>query len=69
MIKEDLQMLNGIMEPSMTLKFLNETYLSNITDELSTLIEKICDLQFKENVMHATKMGKSKQKGAVHAMG
>ncbi|XP_058843423.1 uncharacterized protein KIAA0825-like isoform X1 [Acipenser ruthenus] len=68
MIKEDLQMLNGIMEPSMTLKFLNETYLSNITDELSTLIEKICDLQFKENVMHATKMDKSKQKGAVHAM-
>ncbi|MGH0178551.1 UNVERIFIED_CONTAM: hypothetical protein FKN15_078015 [Acipenser sinensis] len=69
MIKEDLQTLNGIMEPSMTLKFLNETYLSNITDELSTQIEKICDLQFKENVMHAAKMSKSKQKGAVHAMG
>ncbi|XP_041111376.1 LOW QUALITY PROTEIN: uncharacterized protein KIAA0825-like [Polyodon spathula] len=49
MIKEDLQKLNGIMEPSMTLKFLNETYLSNVTDEFSILIEKICDLQFKEN--------------------
>uniref|UniRef100_H3B7S1 KIAA0825 n=1 Tax=Latimeria chalumnae TaxID=7897 RepID=H3B7S1_LATCH len=71
MIKEDLYTLSRITEPFSVLKFINETYLDKFAEELSILMERLCDLQLKENVLHANKTSKisSKQKGSVHALG
>ncbi|XP_060617770.2 uncharacterized protein KIAA0825 homolog [Anolis sagrei] len=68
MIKEDLCILNGIIEPSSTVKFINETYLDTITEEMTILLETLCELQFKENALHGAKSNKSskKHRGTAH---
>ncbi|XP_010169845.1 uncharacterized protein KIAA0825-like [Antrostomus carolinensis] len=72
MIKEDLCILNGtIIDPSSSLKFINETYLDTITEEITVLLERLCELQFKENAQHVVKANKisKKHRGTVHAVG
>ncbi|XP_051499460.1 uncharacterized protein KIAA0825 homolog isoform X2 [Apus apus] len=70
MIKEDLCILSGTIDPSSSLKFINETYLDTITEEMTVLLERLCELQFKENALHVVKANKisKKHRGAVHAM-
>ncbi|KAH0628084.1 hypothetical protein JD844_008802 [Phrynosoma platyrhinos] len=71
MIKEDLYILNGIIDPPSTVKFINETYLDTITEEMTILLETLCELQFKENALHGVKSSKSskKHRGIVHVGG
>ncbi|KAL9822346.1 uncharacterized protein KIAA0825 homolog isoform 8-T10 [Geothlypis trichas] len=71
MIKEDLYILSGTIGPSSSLKFINETYLDTITEEMTVLLERLCELQFKENALHIVKANKISKKhgGRVHAVG
>lgn len=71
MIKEDLYILSGTIGPSSSLKFINETYLDTITEEMTVLLERLCELQFKENALHIVKANKisKKHRGAVHTVG
>ncbi|XP_009992082.1 PREDICTED: uncharacterized protein KIAA0825 homolog [Chaetura pelagica] len=71
MIKEDLCLLSGTIDPSSSLKFINESYLDTITEEMTVLLERLCELQFKENALHVVKANKisKKHRGAVHVMG
>ncbi|XP_044301677.1 uncharacterized protein KIAA0825 homolog isoform X3 [Varanus komodoensis] len=62
MIKEDLYILSGIIDSPSTLKFINETYLDTITEEMTLLLETLCELQFKENALHGVKASKSLKK-------
>ncbi|XP_017662794.1 PREDICTED: uncharacterized protein KIAA0825 homolog isoform X6 [Lepidothrix coronata] len=70
MIKEDLYILSGTIDPSSSLKFINETYLDTITEEMTVLLERLCELQFKENALHIVKANKISKKcrGTVHAV-
>ncbi|XP_034628934.1 uncharacterized protein KIAA0825 homolog isoform X5 [Trachemys scripta elegans] len=70
MIKEDLYILSGTVDPSSTLMFINETYLDTITEEITVLLERLCELQFKENALHIIKTSKisKKHRGTVHAL-
>ncbi|XP_030914794.1 uncharacterized protein KIAA0825 homolog isoform X3 [Geospiza fortis] len=70
MIKEDLYILSGTIGPSSSLKFINETYLDTITEEMTVLLERLCELQFKENALHVVKANKISKKhgGRVHAV-
>ncbi|XP_057900238.1 uncharacterized protein KIAA0825 homolog isoform X2 [Melospiza georgiana] len=70
MIKEDLYILSGTIGPSSSLKFINETYLDTITEEMTVLLERLCELQFKENALHIVKANKISKKhgGRVHAV-
>uniref|UniRef100_A0A8C8VJB2 KIAA0825 n=1 Tax=Pelusios castaneus TaxID=367368 RepID=A0A8C8VJB2_9SAUR len=71
MIKEDLYILSGTIDPSSTLTFINETYLDTITEEITILLERLCELQFKENALHIIKTNKisKKHRGTVHVLG
>ncbi|XP_032848969.1 uncharacterized protein KIAA0825 homolog isoform X3 [Tyto alba] len=70
MIKEDLCILSGTIDPSSSLKFINETYLDTITEEMTVLLERLCELQFKENALHVVKANRisKKHRGTVHAV-
>ncbi|XP_057228852.1 uncharacterized protein KIAA0825 homolog isoform X3 [Malurus melanocephalus] len=70
MIKEDLYILSGTIGTSSSLKFINETYLDTITEEMTVLLERLCELQFKENALHIVKANKisKKHRGAVHTV-
>ncbi|KAM5299029.1 uncharacterized protein KIAA0825 homolog [Ctenodactylus gundi] len=70
MIKEDFNTTCEILAPSSTVKFIKETYLDTITEEMAKFLENFCELQFKENAVHMVKTSKSssKHRGAVHAL-
>ncbi|XP_071437745.1 uncharacterized protein KIAA0825 homolog isoform X2 [Pithys albifrons albifrons] len=68
MIKEDLYILSGTIDPSSSLKFINETYLDTITEEMTALLERLCELQFKENALHKANKVSKKHKGTIHAV-
>ncbi|XP_010635497.1 uncharacterized protein KIAA0825 homolog [Fukomys damarensis] len=70
MIKEDFSTLCEILAPSSTVKFIKETYLDTVTEEMGKFLENFCELQFKENAAHVVKTSKSssKHRGAVHAL-
>ncbi|XP_021235375.1 uncharacterized protein KIAA0825 homolog isoform X1 [Numida meleagris] len=69
-IKEDFYILSGTIDPSSSLKFINETYLDTITEEITVLLERLCELQFKENALHIVKANKisKKHRRTVHAV-
>ncbi|XP_031461144.1 uncharacterized protein KIAA0825 homolog [Phasianus colchicus] len=69
-IKEDFYILSGTVDPSSSLKFINETYLDTITEEITVLLERLCELQFKENALHIVKANKisKKHRRTVHAV-
>ncbi|XP_016082416.2 uncharacterized protein KIAA0825 homolog isoform X2 [Ornithorhynchus anatinus] len=66
MIKEDFYILCNIIEPSSTLKFINETYLDTIKEEMAVLLERLCELQFKDA---KTSRHSNKHKGSMQAVG
>ncbi|XP_025928419.1 uncharacterized protein KIAA0825 homolog [Apteryx rowi] len=68
MIEEDLYILSSAIDSSSSLKFINETYLNTITEEMTVLLES--ELQFKENALHIVKASKisKKHRGTVHAV-
>ncbi|XP_047412091.1 uncharacterized protein KIAA0825 homolog isoform X1 [Sciurus carolinensis] len=70
MIKEDFDTLYEILAPSSTVKFIKETYLDTVTEEVAKFLEKFCELRFKENTVRVVKTSKSssKHRGAVHAL-
>ncbi|XP_008050143.1 uncharacterized protein KIAA0825 homolog [Carlito syrichta] len=71
MTKEDFNILCEILAPSSTVKFIKETYLDTVTEEMATFLEIFCELQFKENAVGVVKTSKSssKHRRAVHALG
>ncbi|XP_012500205.1 PREDICTED: uncharacterized protein KIAA0825 homolog [Propithecus coquereli] len=70
MLKEDFNILCEILAPSSTVKFIKETYLDTVTEEMAKFLENFCELQFKENAVRVVKTSKSssKHRGAVHAL-
>ncbi|XP_053442517.1 uncharacterized protein KIAA0825 homolog isoform X2 [Nycticebus coucang] len=70
MLKEDFNILCEILAPSSTVKFIKETYLDTITEEMAKFLENFCELQFKANAVRVVKTSKSssKRRGAVHAL-
>uniref|UniRef100_A0A8D0BN44 KIAA0825 n=1 Tax=Salvator merianae TaxID=96440 RepID=A0A8D0BN44_SALMN len=68
MIKEDLYILSGINDPHSILKFISETYLDTVTEEVTLLLETLCELQFKENALLGVKASKTtkKHRGVTH---
>ncbi|XP_063151494.1 uncharacterized protein KIAA0825 homolog [Candoia aspera] len=68
MIKEDLCILSGITDSSSALKFINETYLATFTEEITILLDMLCELQFKEKALRAVKASKNskKSRGMIH---
>ncbi|XP_074062978.1 uncharacterized protein KIAA0825 homolog isoform X3 [Macrotis lagotis] len=70
MIQQDFYVVSEILAPSSVLKFVNETYLDSIKEEMTNFLERFCELQFKENAVPVVKKGKSssKHRGAVHAL-
>lgn len=70
MIKEDFNILCEILAPSSVVRFINETYLGTVTEEMTKILENFCELQFKENAVPVGKPSKScsKHRGAVHTL-
>ncbi|XP_075864301.1 uncharacterized protein KIAA0825 homolog isoform X1 [Microcebus murinus] len=70
MLKEDFNILCEILAPSSTVKFIKETYLDTVTEEMAKFLENFCELQFKENAVRVVKTSKSssKHRGTVHAL-
>ncbi|XP_058386906.1 uncharacterized protein KIAA0825 homolog isoform X2 [Diceros bicornis minor] len=70
MIKEDFNTLCEILAPSSTVKFIKETYLDTITEEMAKFLANFCELQFKESAVRVIKTSKSssRHRGAVHAL-
>ncbi|XP_072439144.1 uncharacterized protein KIAA0825 homolog isoform X9 [Chiloscyllium punctatum] len=70
MLRQDMYALHTLVEDSKVLKFINNAYLQNITDELNLIIEKLCEQQLRKNTQNLMKTSKSlnKQKGAVHSV-
>ncbi|XP_008699082.1 uncharacterized protein KIAA0825 homolog isoform X1 [Ursus maritimus] len=71
MIKEDFNTLHEILAPASTVKFIKETYLDTVTEEMAKFLEKFCELQFQESAVRVIKTNKSssRHRGAVHALG
>ncbi|XP_069887175.1 uncharacterized protein KIAA0825 homolog isoform X2 [Dipodomys merriami] len=69
-IKEDFNTICEILAPSSTVKFIKETYLDMITEEMAKFLQNFCELQFKENAVRVVKTSKSssKHRGTVHAL-
>ncbi|XP_069081527.1 uncharacterized protein KIAA0825 homolog isoform X2 [Pleurodeles waltl] len=67
-IREDLVLLSGMIEPASAVKFINETFLEMITEEVAALLKRLGDLHFKEDTRNALKMIRGKHRGAVHAV-
>ena len=71
MIKEDFNTLHEILASSSTVKFIKETYLDTVTEEIAKFLENFCELQFKESAVRVVKTSKSssRHRGTVHALG
>uniref|UniRef100_A0A5F9C7I6 KIAA0825 n=1 Tax=Oryctolagus cuniculus TaxID=9986 RepID=A0A5F9C7I6_RABIT len=71
MIKEDFNILCEILAPFSTVKFIKETYLDTVTEEMPKFLENFRELRFKENAVRGVKTSKSssKHRGALHALG
>ncbi|XP_040304435.1 uncharacterized protein KIAA0825 homolog isoform X3 [Herpailurus yagouaroundi] len=71
MIKEDFNTLHEILAPTSTLKFIKETYLDTVAEEMAKFLENFCELQFKESAIRVIKTSKSssRHRGSVHALG
>ncbi|XP_039325981.1 uncharacterized protein KIAA0825 homolog [Saimiri boliviensis] len=69
-IKEDFNTLCEILAPSSTVKFIKETYLDTVTEEMAKFLENFCELQYRENAVRVVKTSKSssKHRRAVHAL-
>uniref|UniRef100_A0A667GZL8 KIAA0825 n=1 Tax=Lynx canadensis TaxID=61383 RepID=A0A667GZL8_LYNCA len=70
MIKEDFNTLHEILAPTSTLKFIKETYLDTVAEEMAKFLENFCELQFKESAIRVIKTSKSssRHRGSVHAL-
>ncbi|XP_023473769.1 uncharacterized protein KIAA0825 homolog isoform X6 [Equus caballus] len=70
MIREDFNTLCGILASSSTVKFIKETYLDTVTEEMAKFLANFCELQFKESAVRVIKTSKSssRHRGAVHAL-
>uniref|UniRef100_A0A8B9HVI7 KIAA0825 n=1 Tax=Astyanax mexicanus TaxID=7994 RepID=A0A8B9HVI7_ASTMX len=68
MLSEEIHVLNGVAEPHSILAFLNQAYLSTLTQELSALMEREVEAMQKDNTAPGAKVGKgSNKKSAVEA--
>ncbi|KAI4900758.1 hypothetical protein NFI96_031996, partial [Prochilodus magdalenae] len=62
MLSKEIHVLNGIAEPHSILTFLNQAYLSTLTQELSFLMEREVEAALKDNTAHSGKTGRSSNK-------
>lgn len=71
MIEEDFNILYEILAPLSTVKFVKETYLDTVTEEMAKFLENFRGLQFRESAVGVVKASRScsKHRGAVHALG
>ncbi|XP_058512326.1 uncharacterized protein KIAA0825 homolog isoform X2 [Ochotona princeps] len=70
MIEEDFNVLCEILTPLSTVKFVKETYLDTVTEEMAKFLENFRGLQFKESAVGVVKTSKScsRHRGAVRAL-
>nr|XP_044989722.1 uncharacterized protein KIAA0825 homolog isoform X2 [Jaculus jaculus] len=69
-IKEDFNILCEILAPSSTVKFIKETYLDTVTEEVAKFLENFCELKSKEHAVPVLKTSKSssRHRGAARAV-
>ncbi|VCW97520.1 unnamed protein product, partial [Gulo gulo] len=70
MIKEDFNTLHEVLAPTSTVKFIKETYLDTVTEEMAKFLENLCEQQFEESAVPVIRTSKSssRHRGAVHAL-
>ena len=71
MIKEDFNTLHEVLAPTWTVKFIKETFLDTVAEEMAKFLENFCELQFKASAIRVIKTSKSssRHRGSVHALG
>uniref|UniRef100_A0A9J7WVJ0 KIAA0825 n=1 Tax=Cyprinus carpio carpio TaxID=630221 RepID=A0A9J7WVJ0_CYPCA len=66
MLREEIQVLNGVAEPHKILAFLNHVYMNTVAQELGVLMDKEIETALKDNTAHGMRGGKmSSKKSAV----
>ncbi|XP_029417596.1 uncharacterized protein KIAA0825 homolog isoform X2 [Nannospalax galili] len=70
MIKEDFNVLCEILATSSIVKFIKETYLDTVTEEMANFLENFCELRFNENAVRVVRTSRSsgRHRGAVRAL-
>uniref|UniRef100_A0A8C5M0A3 KIAA0825 n=1 Tax=Leptobrachium leishanense TaxID=445787 RepID=A0A8C5M0A3_9ANUR len=67
MIKEDLFVLSRVIDPSLLIKFINETFFELVTEEMKSFFQILCEGN-KEDHRLPPKQTKRKYKQRVHAL-
>ncbi len=66
MLRDEIQVLNGVAEPHNIIAFLNHVYLNTVAQELGVLMDKAIETALKDNTIHSMKGGRmSSKKSAV----
>lgn len=69
MIKEDMFVLSRVIDASLIIKFINETFFEAITEEMKTFFEILCESSNEEQPLQPPRLHKMKHKQKVHALG
>ncbi|XP_018614746.2 uncharacterized protein KIAA0825 homolog isoform X1 [Scleropages formosus] len=62
MLREDVLALSAVVDLSTVVAFANQAYLGTISQELLSLVEKLCENAMKDNSAHSSKSGRSSAK-------
>ncbi|KAM9330952.1 uncharacterized protein KIAA0825 homolog [Gastrophryne carolinensis] len=69
LIKEDMFALSRVIDSSLIIKFINETFFEAITEEITTFFELLYETNSKEQPIPASRLNKKRHKQRVHALG
>ncbi|XP_018416020.1 PREDICTED: uncharacterized protein KIAA0825 homolog [Nanorana parkeri] len=67
-IKEDMFVLSRVIDSSLIIKFINETFFETITEEMKTFFEILCETGTEEQALQPPRLNKKKHKQRVHAL-
>ncbi|XP_073480615.1 uncharacterized protein KIAA0825 homolog isoform X3 [Aquarana catesbeiana] len=68
MIKEDMFVLSHVIDSSLIITFINETFFEAITEEMKTFFEILCETGTEEQALQPPRLNKKKHKQRVHAL-
>ncbi|XP_072272252.1 uncharacterized protein KIAA0825 homolog [Pyxicephalus adspersus] len=68
MIKEDMFVLSHVIDSSLIIKFINETFFEAITEEMKTCFEILCETDTGEQPLQPPRLNKKRNKQRVHAL-
>ncbi|XP_040277479.1 uncharacterized protein KIAA0825 homolog isoform X1 [Bufo bufo] len=68
MIKEDLFVLSQVIDSSLIIKFINETFFEAITEEMKTFFDILYESSTEEQGLQPARLSKKRHKQKVHAL-